>query len=83
MPSEALREQLLDALATVGVTPIDASIGEEFDSSRHHAVGRVVTNDPGSHNRVAGTERYGYVDRGKRLRYPDVLVFNANGGAKS
>jgi hypothetical protein len=33
------------------------------------------------HNLVAETERSGYVDQGRRVRYPDVLVWTADGGA--
>ena len=80
--SDALREQLVDVLAEAGVTRIEVAGGERFDSSRHRAVGRVGTSDDTSHNRVAKTTRPGYVDRGKRLRYPEVLVFNADGGSK-
>jgi hypothetical protein len=82
VPSAALREQLVDALAEVGVVPVEVATGERFDSSKHHAVGRVGTSDRASHDLVARTERTGFVDRGKRLRYPDVLVFNANGGQR-
>ena len=80
--SDALREQLVDALADAGVTPVDVPAGEPFDSSRHHAIGRLDTADPARHNLVARTERSGFVDRGKRLRYPDVVVFSANGRAR-
>lgn len=82
VPSAALREQLVDALAEVGVVPVEVAAGERFDSSRHRAVGRVQTSDRACHDLVARTERAGYVDRGKRLRYPDVLVFNADGGKR-
>jgi hypothetical protein len=82
VPSAALREQLVDALAGVGVVPVEVATGERFDSSRHRAVGRVGTSDRACHDLVAKTERAGYVDRGKRLRYPEVLVFNADGGKR-
>ena len=79
----APREQLVDALIEAGVNPIEVPAGERFDSSRHHAVGRVVTNDRSLHNLVVETEKIGYVDYGRRLRYPDVLVWAADGGAPS
>jgi hypothetical protein len=82
VPSPALREQLVDALAEVGVVPVEVAAGERFDSSRHRAVGRVRTSDRACHDLVAKTERAGYLDRGKRLRYPEVLVFNADGGTQ-
>lgn len=80
--SDALREQLVDALADAGVTPVDVPAGEPFDSSRHHAIGQLDTTDAARHNLVARTERSGFVDRGKRLRYPDVVVFSANARAR-
>ncbi len=77
--SGALRERLTDALADVGVTPIQVGAGAMFDSSRHHAVGELRTADTARHNLVAETERVGWVDHGRRLRYPDVVVFTAEG----
>ena len=79
----ALREQLVGALIEAGVNPIDVPAGERFDSSRHHAVGRVVTKDRSLHNLVAETERTGYVDHGRRLRYPEVVVWADDGGGPS
>jgi hypothetical protein len=78
LESEALREQILDALADVGVSPVLVAAGEPFDSSRHRAVGTVPTSDAAFHNLVAGTERPGFADHGRRLRWPDVLVFDSN-----
>jgi molecular chaperone GrpE (heat shock protein) len=78
LDSDALREQILDALAEVGVRPVVVAAGEPFDSSRHRAVGTVPTTDAAFHNLVAGTERAGFSDRGRRLRWPDVLVFDTN-----
>lgn len=77
--SAALREQLLDALKASGVSPVEAGVGEPFDSSRHKAVGTIPTSDRGNDNTVAETQRPGYVDRGKRVRYPEVLVFKWSG----
>lgn len=78
LESDALREQILDALAEIGVLPVVVAAGEPFDSSRHRAVGTVPTPDAAFHNLVAGTERAGFSDHGRRLRWPDVLVFDAN-----
>jgi hypothetical protein len=80
--SAALREQLMDALADAGVTAVDVPEGDYFDPSCHRAVGRIHTPDRHCHNRVATTERTGFMDRDRRLRCPDVLVFNADGGAR-
>jgi molecular chaperone GrpE len=77
--SAALREQLLDALKASGVSPVEAGVGEPFDSSRHKAVGTIPTTDRGNDNTVAETQRPGYADRGKRVRYPEVLVFKWSG----
>lgn len=76
--SHALREQIVDALTEVGVLPVVVDAGEAFDSTRHRAVGRVPTHDGTFHNLVANTERAGYADHGKRVRWPEVLVFDAN-----
>jgi hypothetical protein len=78
LESDALREQLLDALAEVGVRPVVIAAGKPFDSSCHRAVGRVFTADASAHNLIAGTERPGFSDHGRRLRWPDVLVFDAS-----
>lgn len=80
--SAALQEQLLDALKASGVSPVEAGVGEPFDSSRHKAVGTIPTTDRGNDNTVAETQRPGYVDRGKRVRYPEVLVFKWTGVSK-
>jgi hypothetical protein len=82
VPSSALRHQITDLLAAVGVTAID-SVGERFDPSRHRAVDRVATVDPGADGRIAETERLGYSDRGRIARLPEVLVYRreTNGDA--
>lgn len=76
--SDAVRERLLDALDEVGVRPVVVAAGEPFDSSRHRAVGTASTPDAASHNLVAGTERAGFSDHGRRLRWPDVVVFDSS-----
>lgn len=78
LDSDALREQILDALGEIGVRPVVVAAGEPFDSSRHRAVGTVPTADAAFHNLVAGTERAGFSDHERRLRWPDVLVFDAS-----
>jgi molecular chaperone GrpE len=78
--SAALRSQLVDTLADVGVTPIQVRVGERFDPARHRAVDRVVTDDQALDDLVAETERPGYSDRGARLRLPEVLVYSAARG---
>jgi hypothetical protein len=78
VPSAALCEQLVDALAAAGVTQIEVAADEPFDASRHRAVGRAGTCDGAAENLVARTERPGYVDRGRRLRYPEVIVYDTD-----
>jgi tetratricopeptide (TPR) repeat protein len=71
----ALRRRLRDALATAGVQPLECADGERFDAARQRAVDRVPTRDPALRDRLAGTARAGWVDRGHVLRAPDVLVY--------
>jgi hypothetical protein len=75
VPSEALRHRMRDALRVAGVETVSAEDGAAFDGDRYRAVDRVPTKDPELHNRIAGTERPGYIDRGRTLREPEVLVY--------
>ena len=75
IPSDALRSRLRDALAGAGVEPVLPEKGAEFDGVGYRIVDRVATDDPALHNRIATVERPGYVDRGRRLRPPEVLVY--------
>ncbi|MDP9220329.1 MAG: nucleotide exchange factor GrpE [Actinomycetota bacterium] len=70
----AVRERLTRALAEVGVLAVHPD-GELFDPARHRAVDRVPAADPALHNRVASTERLGYLDHGLLLRPADVTVY--------
>lgn len=83
VPSTGLRDELLDALAEVGVTPVEAAPGDPFDSSRHRAAAGVATDDSTRDNVIVKTERAGYVDRGRRLRVPEVLVYKVKGGSRA
>jgi len=74
--SASLREELLEALERAGVKAVEVPPGEPFDPKRHRAAGRVPTAAPERENRVAETERPGFVDRGRRLRPPSVLVYH-------
>ena len=73
--SLALRRRLRDALAAAGVEAVEGEDGAPFDAARQHAVDRVPTRDPALRDRLAGTARPGYVDRGRVLRAADVLVY--------
>jgi hypothetical protein len=75
--SVALRERLDDVLADVGVSAVVARPGEAFDPSRFSAAGTVPTTDSRLDGAVASMERRGYSDRGKRLRYPEVIVYRS------
>jgi hypothetical protein len=71
----ALSERLGAALATVGVETLDP-VGEPFDANRHWAQGSDrLTPDPALDGTVAETVTFGYVDRGRPLRLPGVVVY--------
>lgn len=71
----ALLERLLRTLAEVGVTAVYGD-GAVLDPVQHRVVDRVAATDPALHNRVASTERPGYLDRGRLLRPADVTVYH-------
>jgi hypothetical protein len=75
VPTVSHRDELIEALARVGVEPVEAKAGEMFDAKRHRAVGRVPTDDPSKQNLIAETERVGFIDHGRRLRYPAVSIY--------
>jgi molecular chaperone GrpE (heat shock protein) len=69
----------LDALADVGVKAIEVPAGTRFDPERHRAADTVMTEEETLAGVVAQTERLGFVDRGRRLRWPEVLVYQTAG----
>lgn len=69
-----LRARAHRGLAEVGVVPIEPD-GHPFDRARHDAVDREPTTDPARDRTIASTERTGYVDRGRVLRRPEVVVY--------
>ncbi len=71
--SPALRARLHRGLAEVGVHPLEPD-GAPFDRTRHDAVDREPTTDPARNRTVASTELTGYLDRGRVLRRPGVVV---------
>jgi hypothetical protein len=75
VPSEALRVRLRDALNAVGVQTVSADEGAPFDPTHFRMVDSLPTSNPALDHRVARTERVGYVDRGRRIRDPEVLVY--------
>ncbi len=74
LDSQALAAWVGQALAEVGVTEVVVD-GERFDPARHHALEHVVTENPAYDGLVARTARRGYVDRGRVIRLPQVLVY--------
>lgn len=69
---ELIRRQLWDALAKEGLSRIE-SVGKEFDPHRHHAIGRVETNDHPDGN-VIDELQPGYTFHGRVLRPAMVRV---------
>ncbi|MDD7938018.1 nucleotide exchange factor GrpE [Actinomycetospora lutea] len=69
-----LRARLHRGLADVGVVPIEPD-GLPFDGAHHDAVDREPTADPARDRTVASTERTGYLDHGRLLRRPEVVVY--------
>ena len=69
-----LRARLHRGLADVGVVPVEPD-GLPFDGAHHDAVDREPTPDPARDRTVASTERTGYLDHGRVLRRPEVVVY--------
>lgn len=78
--SDAVRQSLVRALGEIGVEEVVADEGERFDPHRHKAWERVATTDPALDETVAGTERPGFSDRGRVVRFPEVRVYRLDGG---
>ncbi|GAA4255938.1 nucleotide exchange factor GrpE [Dactylosporangium darangshiense] len=74
----ALWKRLNRHLGEVGVECVIVD-GQPYDERLHDAVGREPTADPDLQKTVASTERAGYVDRGRVLRLPEVMVFRTEG----
>ena len=72
--STALASRIDQALAQVGVDPVDPT-GQRFDPSHHEAGGTVATTDDGLVGTIAAVEAPGYADRGVPLRAPVVTVY--------
>ena len=72
--STALASRLDQALAQVGVAPVEPT-GERFDPSHHEAGGTVTTTDDELVGTIAAVEAPGYADRGVLLRAPVVTVY--------
>ncbi|WP_428389831.1 nucleotide exchange factor GrpE [Mucisphaera sp.] len=68
-----VREELLKALAAMGVDRIEAKPGEEFDPSKHEALMRQPSDDYDS-NHVVSQFQPGYTACGKTVRGAQVSV---------
>lgn len=72
--STGVATQLERGLAEVGILAIRPD-GQRFDPARHEAAGTVPTDDPELVGTIAETEAVGFVDHGRVLRAPVVLVY--------
>jgi GrpE protein len=72
--SSALASRIDQALAQVGVDPVDPT-GQRFDPGHHEAGGTVATTDDALVGTIAAVEAPGYADRGVPLRAPVVTVY--------
>src|SRR5690348_6124561 len=77
--SRAIRQRLLAALADVGVTAVDVPAGTPFDPALHRAADTLMTDEQTLAGLVAQTDRLGFIDRGRRVRWPEVLVYQTAG----
>lgn len=78
--SEAVRGLIVQQLAVVGVEPVVVSPGERFDPSRHRGIHAESAGEPDQAETIAAMERPGWIDRGRVLRPPEVVVRRWDGG---
>ncbi len=72
--STGVATQLERGLAEVGIVAVRPD-GQRFDPAQHEAAGTVPTDDPELVGLIAETEAVGFVDHGRVLRAPVVLVY--------
>jgi molecular chaperone GrpE len=70
---ELIYQRLLETLKKIGLEPIEASVGQEFDPNLHQAVVRVETDEVPDHTIIEEFQR-GYNFKGKLLRPAMVKV---------
>ena len=75
LASGALRDDVVRALAAAGVSAVDVPSHTRFDPTQHRAADTLGTEHAQLAGLVAETERLGFVDRGRRLRWPEVVVY--------
>lgn len=68
-----VRNKLLNSLADLGITPIDALRGDLFSPKLHRAVERIPNKEHAGH--IAQLIRYGYMREDTPLRYAAVAIF--------
>lgn len=73
--SRSTRQQLLHALSQAGVDLVDVPPNARFDPDEHRAADTRMTDRRSFDGLVAETERAGFVDRGRRVRWPEVIVY--------
>ena len=73
--SGAVRRQLLDALRRAGVDLVEVPSNARFDPTKHRAADTRATDREALDGLVIETERLGFVDRGRRVRWPEVVVY--------
>jgi molecular chaperone GrpE len=79
--STMLHDQLVDALADVGVERFEPD-GERFDPHVHAAAGWEGTTDPALDGRIAAVQRPGYRSGEREIRPPDVIVWRLQGAGE-
>jgi hypothetical protein len=72
--STGVATQLERGLAEVGIVAVRPD-GQRFDPAHHEAAGTVPTDDPELVGTIAETEAVGFIDHGRVLRAPVVLVY--------
>ncbi|HEV3356455.1 MAG TPA: nucleotide exchange factor GrpE [Pseudonocardiaceae bacterium] len=75
--STGVATQLERGLAEVGIVAVRPD-GQRFDPSHHEAAGTVPTDDAELVGTIAETEAVGFVDHGRVVRAPVVLVYASN-----
>lgn len=78
--SGAVRTAIVQRLAAVGVEAIVVEAGTPFDASRHRGIHAEQATSAEQADTVVAMERPGWVDRGKVLRPPEVVVYRWEGG---
>lgn len=79
VPSQALRAEILAALAAAGVESVEIATGAHFDPATMRGVGSAPAPDATWNGRVAATERCGFRDGATVIRPPEVVVYTSGG----